>query len=144
MKLKRILALVFAVLAVFFISACDNEETTEPHVHVFGEWETVKDATCEENGEEKRICACGTEEKQDVPAKGHTEVVDKAVVLAIGGAHTASRMHWLCSRIACGGSTFRTDHPLFRFAYVILPRTSHRSRRARGFVYHHHPRVDQI
>ena len=79
MKLKRILALVFTVLAVFFISACGNEETTEPHVHVFGEWETVKDATCEENGEEKRICACGTEEKQDVPAKGHTEVVDKAV-----------------------------------------------------------------
>ena len=47
-----------------------NESTppagTEPpiveHVHAFGEWQTTKDATCAEAGEEMRLCACGEKE----------------------------------------------------------------------------------
>ena len=33
-----------------------------PHVHAFGEWQTAKDATCTEQGEEIRLCACGEQE----------------------------------------------------------------------------------
>ena len=37
-------------------------EPTLPHEHVFGEWQTAKDATCAEPGEEVRLCACGEKE----------------------------------------------------------------------------------
>ncbi|MBO5757479.1 MAG: hypothetical protein J6S28_07260, partial [Clostridia bacterium] len=52
---------------------------TEAHVHVFGEWATVKESTCTEQGEQKRTCACGEAEKQALDALGHTEVIDAAV-----------------------------------------------------------------
>ena len=40
--------------------------------HTFGEWTTVKAATCTEAGSEKRVCSvCGTEETRTVAALGH-------------------------------------------------------------------------
>ena len=40
--------------------------------HVWGAWETVKEATCEEDGEEKRVCTlCGEVETRVVEALGH-------------------------------------------------------------------------
>lgn len=79
MKFKRIFALVVMLLAVLCIVACSNTETTAStaHTHSFGEWETTKEASCEEKGIQTRKCTCGAEENQDIPAKGHTEVVDK-------------------------------------------------------------------
>ena len=56
---------------------------TDPLGHDFGDWTQTKAPTCTEKGEEKRTCkrdGCGTVEKRDVPAAGHTEVIDKAVV----------------------------------------------------------------
>ena len=57
----------------------ETEPTTEPHVHAFGDWNTVKESTCTEQGEQVRTCTCGEAEKQMLDAKGHTEVVDAAV-----------------------------------------------------------------
>ena len=56
-----------------------SEPGTEPHVHAFGDWTTVKDATCTENGEQQRTCDCGETETQSIDALGHTEVIDAAV-----------------------------------------------------------------
>ena len=56
-----------------------EESETEAHVHAFGEWATVKDPTCTENGEQERVCACGEKETQTVESLGHTEVADAAV-----------------------------------------------------------------
>ena len=40
--------------------------------HTFGEWITVKAATCTEAGSEKRVCSvCGTEETRTIAALGH-------------------------------------------------------------------------
>ncbi|MBP3315168.1 MAG: leucine-rich repeat domain-containing protein [Clostridia bacterium] len=47
--------------------------------HTFGAWEITKEATCTENGEQKRMCACGEIETEDIPASGHNY---KAVVTA--------------------------------------------------------------
>lgn len=39
--------------------------------HKFSEWKTYKEATCEEDGEQKRMCTvCGFEEVKKIPA-GH-------------------------------------------------------------------------
>ena len=55
-------------IAVFYVT-----------VHDEGEWTTVKQPTCTEKGEKKLYCTdCGDLIKtEEIPAKGHTEVVDK-------------------------------------------------------------------
>ena len=55
------------------------EETTETHVCTFGEWATIKDPTCTENGQQERTCVCGEKETQSIVARGHSEVIDEAV-----------------------------------------------------------------
>lgn len=57
----------------------ETEAETEPHVHAFGDWTTVKEATCTEAGEQKRTCECGEIEMQSINAFGHAEVVDAAI-----------------------------------------------------------------
>ncbi len=48
--------------------------------HKYGDWTITKDATCTEIGTKVHICTvCGGEETVNIPAKGHTEVIDKAV-----------------------------------------------------------------
>ena len=42
------------------------------HVHAFGQWTIVTEATCTENGLQERVCECGEKESEVVPAKGHT------------------------------------------------------------------------
>ena len=52
------------------------EETTAAHVHAFGAWTTVKAASCETAGQQKRVCACGVAETKAIPATGHVKVTD--------------------------------------------------------------------
>lgn len=47
--------------------------------HVYGEWTTTKAPTCTEKGSHKKVCECGKEIAEDMPATGHTEVPDAAV-----------------------------------------------------------------
>ena len=49
--------------------------------HKFGNWTTIKPATCTESGTQIRKCeTCGATESKSLSAKGHTEVVDKAIL----------------------------------------------------------------
>lgn len=52
-------------------SNIEQLEPEEPHEHEYGEWEIVKNATCIENGEENRTCACGENEIRTIAALGH-------------------------------------------------------------------------
>ncbi len=60
-------------------SDTNEESTTEPHTHSFGDWEIIKNADCTNIGEQKRACACGEVETQNIDPVGHTEVTDDAV-----------------------------------------------------------------
>jgi len=102
MKKTVWLTLILMLLCVFILSACDNADTPpnngqqtttngsgsdnsseNPTVcqHIFGEWETVKQATCKEEG--KQIRTCGkcfeTEEESIKKSETHTAVIDAAV-----------------------------------------------------------------
>lgn len=98
MKKTLWLALILLLVCVFAFSACDGGDTpqtpndtpsgttdntteseTDAHVHAFGEWTTVKDATCTVKGEQERSCSCGEKETQSIDATDHTEVIDAAV-----------------------------------------------------------------
>ena len=60
----------------------DNTETTAPtveHEHAWGNWVTVKYATCIEEGLQQRVCPCGEKEEQKVAVAEHTIVKDEAV-----------------------------------------------------------------
>ena len=76
MKKFRQLVLVSLVLLLgLLLASCD-----QPHEHI-GEWTTVKEPTCVVSGEQTRTCTdCGETQTKEIPAKGHTEVTDAAVV----------------------------------------------------------------
>ena len=72
--MKRITSVCLVIIAmVALLTACKNE-----HTHQFGEWSTTKDSTCTESGIKTRTCSCGESETNDIPALGHTEVIDEA------------------------------------------------------------------
>jgi len=84
--------LILLFICVFAFSACDNNNqpqtpsnptdgTTEngTHVHSFGNWVVLKEATCTAKGEKERSCSCGEKETANIDLVAHTEVVDEAV-----------------------------------------------------------------
>ena len=98
MKKTLWFTLILLLLCVFAFSACDSGDTSQTpndtssgttdnttesekdaHVHVFGEWITVKDASCTIKGEQERFCSCGEKETKSIDETGHTEVIDAAV-----------------------------------------------------------------
>ena len=48
-----------------------NEENSPEHTHVFGEWTTVTEATCTEDGLQKRTCECGEKEDSIISKTKH-------------------------------------------------------------------------
>ena len=90
---KRILVLTF--LAVFALTGCasllpqrsrrsnsseinesfeqssSDEKTSSRHVHRFSSWETTKEPTCTEDGQEVSTCECGEQKFRTKPAFGH-------------------------------------------------------------------------
>ena len=56
------------------------QDTINATGHKFGNWTTTKSSTCTESGTQIRKCeTCGATESKSLSAKGHTEVVDKAI-----------------------------------------------------------------
>lgn len=58
------------------------EVTTPPasteHVHAFTDWVVLKEANCSTEGEQMRMCACGTVEREIVAKADHVEVIEEA------------------------------------------------------------------
>ena len=84
-KTVKIVLIVCLLLIPCILISCNNStpSNTDPqnieHTHNFGEWKTINDANCTDNGIEKRTCACGKSEEQTIDAYGHTEVIDSAI-----------------------------------------------------------------
>ncbi len=84
--MKKCLSLLLIGLLLFccvVLVSCNgnkSQETTREsatdtsHTHTFGDWKIVKEATCTEDGEEARSCACGETETRKIDAKGHIYV----------------------------------------------------------------------
>ena len=58
------------------------EVTTPPasteHVHAFTDWVVLKEANCSAEGEQMRMCACGTVEREIVAKADHVEMIEEA------------------------------------------------------------------
>lgn len=59
------------MLSSLLLVGCDINDNI--HTHKFGEWETVNEATCTEDGQKVRACECGESETEVITATGHTE-----------------------------------------------------------------------
>lgn len=68
-KRKWLAALCAAVMLIslFMLAACGDPE----HEHAWGEWTTVKEATCLEDGSKERVCGCGEKQTETIKALGH-------------------------------------------------------------------------
>ena len=49
----------------------DAETDPAPHEHSFGDWTTVREATCTQKGEQRRVCACGEYQSQSISMIDH-------------------------------------------------------------------------
>ena len=94
--MKKIISfclIVLAMLSLMLLSGCN---TNEAHTHAFGEWKTIKEATCTEGGQRARNCSCGESEAEVIPATGHiykyTETVD-------GGGNASATL--VCQGAGC-------------------------------------------
>ena len=69
------LSVISALCLAIWFAACSNSGNNygegTAHIHSFGNWQTVKEATCTAAGEKMRACSCGLSEKQNIPALGH-------------------------------------------------------------------------
>ena len=73
---KLSLMIIFAVLCLAILAGCKNNQNPPDgsHKHSFGEWKTVKQASCTEEGQKERTCACGEKETVTVPMTTHNFV----------------------------------------------------------------------
>ena len=72
-KMKKLFfTLALIVMLVFAVTACNGNGGDTDHVHSYGEWTTIKEATCTEDGSRERVCSCAEKETETIPAKGHS------------------------------------------------------------------------
>ena len=73
---KLSLMIIFAVLCLAIFVGCKNNQNPPDgsHEHSFSEWKTVKQASCTEEGQKERTCACGEKETVTLPMTTHNFV----------------------------------------------------------------------
>ncbi len=75
---RRILVVILLIIAtVLLLSSCDLDFVTDlllqEHVHEYGKWHVMTEASCTEDGLMYRECMCGEKEYKSITATGHTE-----------------------------------------------------------------------
>ena len=65
---------VVALTSTLLLTACVSSENAAPsttqHVHTYGEWTIIKEATCTEDGVRVHYCVCGDTKMETIPANG--------------------------------------------------------------------------
>ena len=83
------------LLVILSLMLCTVAFASCGHEHEFGEWKTVKDASCTETGLQERVCECGEKETKELPLLSHIEgewVVDVEATCTEEGTK-----HQICS-----------------------------------------------
>ncbi len=103
-KTKKFAAIVIALGMLFAVTASGCKPDTERHVHEYGEWIVVKEATCGEDGLKEKTCSCGEKTEEAIPATGEHNYVWTVETEATCGAKGKEK--GVCS--VCGAESERT------------------------------------
>lgn len=74
MKKFALFFMISVLSLVLLLSSCDNAEdasSNDNHVHAYGEWTTVSEATCQKSGTKERVCSCGNKETETIATIPH-------------------------------------------------------------------------
>jgi len=66
--------------------------TVKEHVHEYSEWMITTEPTCTESGQKLRECNCGNEDREDIPAAGHSWDEDGDVLICTVCGKTISQL----------------------------------------------------
>ncbi|MDE5592494.1 MAG: CotH kinase family protein [Clostridiales bacterium] len=69
--IARCFAIILVAVCLFNFVSCASK-----HIHGYGEWEVVEEATCEDDGLKARTCECGHTEEKVIPMLGHDYAID--------------------------------------------------------------------
>ena len=120
-----LLTLASLMLAALLISCSQHK------AHNFGEWKTVRAASCTEEGLEKRVCECGEEETRRIDKLRHDYTASENTVDS-----TCTEQGYIERYCACGAKTISytevTDHAYgawttYKEATVLVQRVEKRS-----------------
>lgn len=81
------------------------------HRHKYGDWTVVKEATCEEAGEQERVCECGEKQTKVITALGHDW--DEGEITTPATCSTPGVKTFHCKRAGCTATkteAVKADH----------------------------------
>ena len=74
-KARKLLLIIIPIIVILLVGAVAvvlfTREQPSGHQHDFSEWEIVSEATCDQAGISKRVCACGETEERTLDPLGH-------------------------------------------------------------------------
>ena len=83
--MKKLLTFIaLTVVSLSLLTSCGEqpeqnqpEQNQSAHTHSFSEWEVTENPTCTNNGISERFCDCGETQNKNIPALGHSIVIDE-------------------------------------------------------------------
>lgn len=85
---KQFGVLLLCSLLTLLLAACG-------HTHNFGEWQTIREASCEEPGLKIQECRCGAEKEREIPTLEHKYKVGEEVE---SSCQAAGQKTYVCTR----------------------------------------------
>ena len=102
------------------LTSCDKNADTTPsttpdndppaHVHAFGEWTTVSEASCREKGSETRTCECGEREERETDVLEHTYIPEVTAPTCTAEGYTTYKCE--CGENYVADQTAKLSHEL--------------------------------
>ena len=116
--MKKLSALFIILIIAALCVSCGvggpSEIDKGPHEHEFGEWYTVKAATCLTPGLDERSCECGEKQQKETVADSHTYVDTVVPSTCISKGYTEHKCE--CGSIFVDSFTDLGEHT---YEYVI-------------------------
>ena len=89
--IKRLL-LAAVIFICAFLASCGMKDPY--HIHAFGDWRIMSEATCTKNGLRERVCKCGEKETEKIPSLKGVESGDDNNILFWAVTPAVSAARW--------------------------------------------------